>query len=689
MKNIDINELSTLLEDTTATIALLQDNIEINTRLETLVCTVMQVEFCSVWIFDVNEGTLFRERTEHEVQRLSMLGQKGVIAKSFLTLQPAIYNYLASEKEYFSSIDNHDNIRMKSQILMPMLDGEKFIGMVTGYSSVRQVKKFVKSDIKRLEVIVPFLIKVIYRMHPTLRELPEDKITICEAIKEESQSIVEHLQLEERKPKQEESQDIEKVLRFLSNSVHDIRTPANTLYGFLELLEEELEGNARLVPFIKNAKESASFINDLTTAILDKVSMQNESTAVKIVPISPAKYFADITANFSANMFGKKITFNIYIDPLMPQEVLLDTITLKRVLMNLLGNAYKFTPLHRTIDFSVEYDKETKRLFIAVADAGIGIADDKQEAIFEAFHQAQEDTYENYGGTGLGLSICSSYVQSLGGTLSVESELDVGSTFSFSIPVEVSNADAIFTPIRNKDISIGILLADENIFSTQNILRYLLQMGVLKQRIGLIDMKNIEYISHDLTHLICFQHQLNEEVQLLVEKYDIDLLVIEESFLSLLKHDESNPFSVMSAYTYSANILHKFISNTKQIKVLIVDDDRINIQLIEAILEGKFCRIKSAMDGEKALNMLKYAVSLGEPYSLVYLDQNMPKLKGDEVLEAFRKYEKEYHLAPIYAVHISGDMQIADNQQGLFNSYLGKPFNKKKIEQSFQEGLNH
>jgi signal transduction histidine kinase len=101
------------------------------------------------------------------------------------------------------------------------------------------------------------------------------------------------------------------------------------------------------------------------------------------VQFNPSKFFANIAETFSANMYNKGIIFNIYLDPLLPKEITVEDVILKRVLMNLLNNAYKFTPAKHSVTFSVEYDKEGQRLKIAVSDTGIGIAKEKQEEIFK------------------------------------------------------------------------------------------------------------------------------------------------------------------------------------------------------------------------------------------------------------------------------------------------------------------
>ena len=682
MGKINAAELKDLLNDTTRKMKSANDNIALNTIIENLIVSVMDSEFASLWIFDEEKTLLIRERSNESVRELSMLDQRGVLAKCFFTLSGGIYNYLASEKEYRPETDNPDKIRMKSKIIVPMIDGERLIGIVTAYSSVQKIKNFDENDMELFEAIVPYLINVVYRMHPQMKENTSEKVYVSERLLEDSRNVVEKVEKIQKIQKETETSDA--TLSFLSNTVHDIRTPANTLYGFLELLEDQLD-NPRLLQYIHNAKESAQFINDLTTSILDRISSQRERTKAEAVQISPSKFFADIAEVFSANMFNKKIAFNIYIDPLIAKEIVVKDIILKRVITNLIGNAYKFTPRKKTIDFSVQYKPATQHLRISVKDTGIGIAKEKQNEIFKAFEQAEEDTAIHYGGTGLGLAISSQYVKDLGGELKLESELDVGSTFYFDIPIEVTNKTVTFNPVKNKNIHLGILLDNKNVFTGKNLMRYLMKMGIAKENIN--PTKNISKLSKKTTHLICFQSQLNDDILMLTQNRNIELLIVEESFLSLIEKETEDKLTIISQYGYYANTLHTFISNTLQMKVLIVDDDKINIKLISAILEEEFCHIETATDGESALLMLKNSVKEGEPYSLVYLDNHMPKLTGTEVITQFRAFEKKVDIDPVFAVYISGDSVEKSPEYTMFDAFVTKPFNKKKIKLSLHEAI--
>ncbi len=675
MQELDRKELKGLLQKTTKKIEASKDNIEINSIVEDLVTTLLGSEHASLWIFDETRAVLLRERDESSVREISMLDQRGIIAKSFLTVSGGIYNYLASEKEYVAATDNPDEIRIKSMIIAPIVDGDRFLGIVTAYSSIRQIKNFVEDDMEVLESLSKFLVNVIYYMHPQFREQQVERVYISERLKNGSQQVIKDVEKIQEAKHTEEAPDA--TLSFLANTVHDIRTPANSMYGFLELLEEQMD-NPRLLQYVRNAKESAHFINELTTSILDRVSSQHERAASKPVALNPSKFFADIAENFSANMFNKSLDFNVYVDPLLPKEIIVDDMKLKRVVMNLIGNAYKFTPTHQNIEFSVNYMPEKQKIEISVKDTGIGIAKEKQDEIFKAFKQADEKTHAEFGGTGLGLSISAEYVRELGGELQLSSALDKGSTFYFEMPIKVSNPNPNIEKSTYRQHRFAILLEHHNVVSGHNLMRNMLRMGVGDNSIAIIN--SLEDIADDTTHLICFQTLLNAESIKAAQERSLKLLVVEEKLLSLARSVEDQPYDVISKYTYYADTLYDFIKGTVRTKVLVVDDDKINIELIKALLEDDFYHVEVAYDGLSALQKLKEASQSGEPFQLSYLDENMPGLSGTEVMTQFRDYEKKQGEKPVLAVSISGDPLRDKSKKSPFDLYVGKPFKKKEIK---------
>ena len=664
-----------MLQKTTKKIEASKDNIEINSIVEDLVTTLLGSEHASLWIFDESRAVLLREREAPAVREISMLDQRGIIAKSFLTVSGGIYNYLASEKEYVAATDNPDEIRMKSKIIAPIVEGDRFLGIVTAYSSIRQIKNFVEDDMEVLESLSKFLVNVIYCMHPQFKEQKVERVYISERLKNGSKQVIKDVEKIQEAIQTEEAPDA--TLSFLANTVHDIRTPANSMYGFLELLEEQMD-NPRLLQYVRNAKESAHFINELTTSILDRVSSQHERAASKPVALNPSRFFADIAESFSANMFNKSLDFNVYIDPLLPKEIIVEDMKLKRVVMNLIGNAYKFTPTYQNIEFLVNYMPGKQKIEVSVKDTGIGIAKEKQKEIFKAFKQADEKTHAEFGGTGLGLSISAEYVRELGGELQLTSTLDKGSTFYFEMPLEVSDPHPNIEKSTYREHRFAILLEHHNVVSGHNLMRNILRMGVRDNSISIIN--SVEEITDEISHLICFQSLLNAESIKAAQKRNLKLLVVEEKLFSLATNVEDQPYEVISKYTYYADTLYEFIKGTSRTKVLVVDDDKINIELIKALLEDDFYHVEVAYDGLSALQKLKEASQGGEPFQLSYLDENMPGLSGTEVMTQFRHYEREQSQEPLLAVSISGDPLRDKSTKSPFDLYVGKPFKKKEIK---------
>lgn len=124
----------------------------------------------------------------------------------------------------------------------------------------------------------------------------------------------------------------------------------------------------------------------------------------------------------------------------------INSLILKRVIINLIGNAYKFTPRNRSIAFRVTFDDLSQKLKFSIKDSGIGIDKSRQEKIFKNFEQANDDTSDKFGGTGLGLSISAKYIQELGGKLSLNSIIDEGSDFYFELPINIVESDRSLRP---------------------------------------------------------------------------------------------------------------------------------------------------------------------------------------------------------------------------------------------------
>jgi len=646
----------------------------LNQKLTNLLNNFVQSDIVSLFVYDDKDRLLrqklYYDRDEHKLSyitdedvTLSMINPQGCIGKVFLTKTPAIYNYIVSDKDYVEAYDNMGGHKLKSQMLMPILENDILKGIICMSTVIKgTLPRYSQKELALLKAAEPYFLHLIKRFMHT--EISEKDISM---VKQSSNNIALEL------TQQEKAINNESLLLFFSNTVHDIRTPANSLYGFLELLEDKLE-DKRLKEFVINAKESASFINTLTTSILHTAKNRYASSLSENQVMFPTKYLSDIANTFSAKMLEKKIHYFIYISPNIPKEIKVDTIKLQRVLVNLIGNAYKFTPNKREIYLNVMWDASTHRMHISVKDTGIGIDEKNQKKLFKAFAQATDDTHEKYGGTGLGLAISASYVSDLGGELKLKSKLDVGSEFYFDIPVEVVDATPKYTPFYNLEKKIVILTDYIDAKYPKFIRKYLIDFGMPEEKIVITDT-----LEDDTTHVLCFEEKITDEVLSLGKSNQFKLLLIEQSLFSLLNQSEMSDFKMTSKNVYNGDAIYDTVYSGDKLNVLIVDDNKINLSLLEAILETSYVDVTACEDAEKALKMLKKASKNNHLYDIVYLDKHMPILSGTELLKEFRAYEKKHNLKPIYAVSISGDPYIPEDEQELFDTLVSKPFEKEEV----------
>ena len=654
-----------------------------NEKIKYLLKNLIQSDLVSLFVYDKKTQNLnlklFYDRKNDTFESiknndryLSMVNPQGCIGKAFLTKSPAIRNYITSDKDYFQSYDNPLKCKLKSQLIFPILDNNELLGIFRLSVTINGVlKKYTSKELALVNSAAPYLANIIKNIisNENTKDFKTNDIQDIQDIAEREKEV---------------NIDDNEMLLFLSNTVHDIRTPANSLYGFLELLEEQIE-DERLKEFVVNAKESASFINTLTTTILDTAKNKYQSTnSTKKETITTVKFLSEIANGFAAKMLEKKIHYFIYISPQIPKEVKLDALKLKRILTNLIGNAYKFTPIKREISLRILWDASENSMKVSVRDRGIGIEESDQKKLFKAFSQAKDDTHEKYGGTGLGLAISAGYVSEMGGELKLKSELDKGSEFYFDIPVEVVDSTYSYDKFYNLDKKIVILTDFVDAKYPRFIRKYLVDLGMPEEKIVISST-----LKKHTTHVICFEEKISPEILEAGKLKKFKLLLVENHLFSLLKNKEINDIQVTSKNTYNGEALHSTVFSGKKVKVLIIDDNKINISLLESMLSTEFVDIHTCLDGDTGLKMLKEAVENGEKFDVVYLDEHMPGMLGSELLHTFRSYEKKYNLAPVYAVSISGDSDLSGENGEVFDLFVNKPFNKNEVRDVIESFKNN
>jgi signal transduction histidine kinase/DNA-binding response OmpR family regulator/HAMP domain-containing protein len=288
-------------------------------------------------------------------------------------------------------------------------------------------------------------------LHATNEELQE-KAQLLE--NEKKQVEAKNLEIEmARRALEEKAEQLALTSKykseFLANMSHELRTPLNSLLILSKLLTDNAQGNLneKQVEFARTINSAGSDLLNLINDILDLSKIESGTVTIEVGEMPMAHLKQHMERTFRQLASDKGLDFNVKFDPRLPHKILTDEKRLQQIVLNLLSNAFKFTsrgsvtlgvrcsesgwspthPILRNADKAIE---------IAVVDTGIGIPEDKQKLIFEAFQQADGTTSRKYGGTGLGLSISREIARLLGGELQVRSKPGEGSTFTLYIPLE-------------------------------------------------------------------------------------------------------------------------------------------------------------------------------------------------------------------------------------------------------------
>ncbi|WP_418642188.1 ATP-binding protein [Vibrio chaetopteri] len=513
--------------------------------------------------------------------------------------------------------------------------------------------------------------------------------------------------------RKDEAQASKAKSAFLANMSHEIRTPLNGILGMTEILSDT-KLSASQKDYLETINASSQTLLMLINDILDLSKI--ESGHLEVCPHTTAikETIYDTAALIAPKAQKKSLDIIIDIDPDVPDYVQADEQKVRQTLMNLASNAIKFTDTG-SISFALKAiqssDTEVSIGF-SVKDTGIGIDLEKQRHVFEEFKQEDADTSKHYGGTGLGLAICAKMVEMMGGEIELQSKKGSGSQFSFTLTFKRDDHE-----VKNEDsLSIAYISQKPSSLLTNELQRFgcnLIQLSDVRDELFHLSTTTI-IISDDAQHLAGLQKagapcrlvllrdnkQGQENSDINVDGY-LTVPLFGKRMMNTLRQiaadsrenvssnkctsDNADDCSttVVTTAAESENTSAADTStenneelNRRHFKILVVEDNKVNQQIVSLNLKKLSIDFVIANNGQEAVDIYQHQ---HDSIGLILMDCMMPVLDGFEATKAIRDYEKSEGIKQTHIIALTASV-LDDDIKRCYDSgmddYLPKPFKR-------------
>ena len=509
---------------------------------------------------------------------------------------------------------------------------------------------------------------------------------------------------------------------FLNNMSHDIRTPMNAIVGFTALASSHINNKEQVQDYLGKISVSSQHLLSLINDVLDMSRIESGKMTIEEAEVHLPDIIHDLRTIIQSNITSKQQELFIDTQDVLHEDIITDKLRLNQVLLNILSNAIKFTPAGGMISFRV-IEKPSSLASIAnfefrIKDNGIGMSEEFQKTIFEAFTRERTSTVSGIQGTGLGMSITRNILNMMGGSITVHSEIGKGSEFVVQLPCRISGTSAKFEPLPELN-GLHALVADDDTDTCLSICSMLRKIGMrpdwtnygkeavirakeaLDQadefRVYIIDwlmpdlngietVRRIRKVIGDDTPIIILTAYDWADVEEEAKEAGVTAFCSKPLFMSELRNVLAKPFIACRDAQEKKNETSA-IPDLSGKRILLAEDNEMNQMIAEAILTEAGLIVEIAGDGSAAVEKMKAAPA--GYYDIILMDIQMPKMDGYEAAKQIRALEDPRKAGiPIVAVTANAfeeDRKIA--LEAGMNGHLAKPYDIPAIMETLKSLL--
>lgn len=496
---------------------------------------------------------------------------------------------------------------------------------------------------------------------------------------------------------------------FLSNMSHDIRTPMNAIIGYTALAATHIDNKDLVQDYLNKINISSTHLLSLINDVLDMSRIESGSVKIEETEVHIPDILHDLRTIIQGNISAKQLDLYIDTQDVMHEDIITDKLRLNQVLLNLISNAVKFTPVGGMINVRVSEKPCSMNGYttfeFSIKDNGIGMSKEFQEHVFDSFSRERTTTKTGISGTGLGMAITKNVIDMMGGTISLKSEEGKGTEFIVTIPCKLSDKTIIYGPIPelqgaralvvdddiNTCMSVSKMLrsiemrADWTVSGKEAVVRaqeayeqkdefraYIIDW-LMPDMNGIETVRRIRNVIGEGTPIIILTAYDWSDIEKEAREAGVTAFVAKPIFMSELRSVLTRPMTV------EVPVKRQHRMNHAGKKILLVEDNELNREIAEAILMEAGLIVDSVEDGTDAVERM--SSGQGEYYDMILMDIQMPKMDGYTATREIRTLANN-KIANIPIVAMTANAFEEDKEKAFkagMNAHIAKPIDKEVV----------